>query len=55
MCSLRHRFSSSNTPRDFKHSDRFYSVKGEEYRPFCSVYEKISTLFCLHLVTVCLK
>ena len=26
MCSFQHRFSSSNTPRNFKHSDRSISL-----------------------------
>ena len=47
MCFFQHRFSSSNTPRNFKYFVVLFHyylylilVKGMEYCPFCSVCEK---------------
>ena len=54
MCSFQHWFSSSNTPRNFNilialfHYYLFLilvKLNGVEYLGFCSVYEKMSTLF----------
>ena len=54
MCSFQHRFSSSNTPRNFNILIVLFQcylylilVKGAEYRPFCSVCEKINNFFLL--------
>ena len=52
MCSFQHRFSSLNILIVLCHYYLYLILeKGADYRPFRSVCEKISTLFCLHLVT----
>ena len=57
MCSFQRSFSSSITTRNLKICECsmvlsfiFIFVKGAEYFSFCSFYEKMSNLFCLHLL-----